>query len=198
MFKLPLAKYSYGLGGLMQDMDKKQDTHPWYKVKTKTIKNGDGLTFKQSSSLGSCQNLQRDYYTRNNVDNETNWEGVIENPLEKGENFVASTTFICRHYKFAPICIATCLVRVYYVLHCSKTMTQACILLGTHEHQVVTSPLRESKEIAHNLIRQEYEKTPITTPLAIAMLVSKLFLASKIIGLNHGSQPKLQGDKIDL
>jgi hypothetical protein len=127
MFKLPIAKHSYGLGGLMQGMDKKQDIHPWYKVKTRNIKNGDGLTFKQSLSIGHvyCQNLQCDYYMRNNVDNETNWEGVVKNPLEEGEYFVVGTTFICRHYKFAPICIATCLVRMYYVLHRSKTMTQA-------------------------------------------------------------------------
>jgi hypothetical protein len=144
----------------MQGMDKKHDTHPWYKVKTKHIKIGDDLTLKQSSCVGhvSCQNLQCDYYTRKHVDNEINWEGVVESPLEEGENFVVGTTFICRHYKFAPICIAICLVRMYHVLHHSKTMTQACILLGTHEHQVATSPLRESKEMAHNLIRQEYEK----------------------------------------
>lgn len=71
-------------------------------------------------------------------------------------------------------------------------MTQACILLGIHEHQVATSPLNENKEMAHNLIRQEYEKTPIATPLTIAMLANKVFLGSKIIGLNHGSQPKLR------
>jgi hypothetical protein len=118
--------------------------------------------------------------------------------LEEGKNFVVDTTFISRHYKFAPICIATSLVRMYYVLHRSKTMTQACVLLGIHEHQVATRPLNENKEMAHNLIRQEYEKTPIATPLTIAMLASKVFLGSKIIGLNHGSQPKLQGDKFDL
>ncbi len=77
-------------------------------------------------------------------------------------------------------------------------MTQACILLGIHEHQVATSPLNENKEMAHNLIRQEYEKTPIATPLTIAMLANKVFLGSKIIGLNHGSQPKLRWDKFDL
>jgi hypothetical protein len=67
-----------------------------------------------------------------------------------------------------------------------------------HEHQVFISPLKKSKEMAHNLIRQDYEKTTIATLLAIAMLVSKLFLGSKITGLSHGSQPKLQGDKFDL
>jgi len=64
----------------------------------------------------SCQNLQCDYYVRNNVCNETNWEAVVENLLEEAEQ-LAIGTFVYRHCKFAPICIARCLARMYYVLH---------------------------------------------------------------------------------
>jgi hypothetical protein len=52
--------------------------------------------------------------------------------------------------------------------------------------------------MARDLIRQEYEKTLTTTPLAIAMSVSKVFMGPKLIKLGDGSQPKLQGEDFDL
>jgi hypothetical protein len=52
--------------------------------------------------------------------------------------------------------------------------------------------------MAHDIIRQEYEKTPTTAPLAIAMSVSKVFMGPKLIRLDDGSQPKLQGEDFDL
>jgi hypothetical protein len=59
MFELPIVKYSYGLVGLMQGMDKKHGGHLWCKTKTTNIKNNDDLKFKHSSYVGhvSCQNL---------------------------------------------------------------------------------------------------------------------------------------------
>jgi hypothetical protein len=80
MFELPLVKYSCGLVGLMQGMDKKHGGHLWCKTKTTNIKNNDGLKFKHSSYVGhvSCQNLQSVYYVKNDVYNETNWEGVTK------------------------------------------------------------------------------------------------------------------------
>jgi uncharacterized protein (UPF0179 family) len=71
---------------------------------------------------------------KNNACNKIYSEGIVKNALEEGEQFSICTTFMCRHCKFSPICIARCLVRMYHVLHHSKTMTQACIHLGTHEH----------------------------------------------------------------
>lgn len=70
----------------------------------------------------------------NNACNEIYCEGNVLNALEEGKQLSICTTFMCRHCKFPPICIARCLVRMYYVLHHSKTMTQACMHLGTHEH----------------------------------------------------------------
>ncbi len=84
--------------------------------------------------------------------NENDWEGVAKNPLEEGKQPTTDITFVCRHCKFAPIYIARCLARMYYVLHHSKTMTQACIHLGTHEHLVATCPSKDSKDMAHDII----------------------------------------------
>jgi hypothetical protein len=81
------VKYSYGLVGLMQGMDKKYDGHFWCKIKTTNIKNNDGLKFKRSSYVGHvfCQNLQFVYYVKNDAYNETNWEGGIKNCIEAGK-----------------------------------------------------------------------------------------------------------------
>jgi hypothetical protein len=67
--------------------------------------------------------LQCDYYVKNNVYNAIDWEGVVKNPLEEGEQLVANTTFVYKHCKFAPICITRSLAKMYYVLHHSKMMT---------------------------------------------------------------------------
>jgi hypothetical protein len=56
--------------------------------------------------------LQCDYYVKNNVYNAIDWEGVVKNPLEEGEQLVANTTFVYRHCKFAPICIARSLAKM--------------------------------------------------------------------------------------
>jgi hypothetical protein len=88
---------------------------------------------------------------------------------------------------------------MYYVLHRSKTMTQACIHLGTHEHLVATCPSKDSKDMTHDIIRQEYKKTSIATPSAITMLTNKIFIGLKLIGpSDDGSQSNLQGEKFDL
>jgi hypothetical protein len=71
---------------------------------------------------------------KNNACNEIYWKGMVKNVLEEGKQLSICTTFMSRRCKFPPICIARCLVKMYYVLHHSKTMTQACIHLGTHEH----------------------------------------------------------------
>ncbi len=84
-----------------------------------------------------------------------------KNPSEKGEQLIIDITFVCRHYKFTLICIG----RMHYVLHYSKTMTQACIHLGTHEHLVATCPSKDSKDMTHDIIRQEYKKMSIAITL---------------------------------
>jgi hypothetical protein len=87
MFELPSVKYSCGLVGLMQSMDKKYDGHFWCKIKTTNIKNNDGLKFKHSFYVGhvSCQNLQFVYYVKNDGYKETNWEGGTKNCIEGGK-----------------------------------------------------------------------------------------------------------------
>lgn len=52
--------------------------------------------------------------------------------------------------------------------------------------------------MAHDFIKQEYEKTPIATPSAITMSASKIFFGLKFIRPNDGSQSKLQGEEFDL
>jgi hypothetical protein len=145
----------------------------------------------------SCQNLQCDYYVKNNVYNAIDWEGVVKNPLEEGEQLVAGTTFVCRHCKLAPICIARNLAKIDYVLHHSKMMTLACIHFGTHEHLVVIDPSRDNKDMAHDLIRQEYENTLTATPLAIAMSTNKVFLGpNNLLGLVMNHNPSCKGKNL--
>jgi hypothetical protein len=119
MFELPSVKYSCGLVGLMQGMDKKYDGHFWCKIKTTNIKNNDGLKFKHSSYVGhvSCQNLQFVYYVKNDAYNETNWEGGTKNCIERGKELQNDIALLCRHCKFPLKCIARCLIIMYYVLH---------------------------------------------------------------------------------
>ncbi len=73
-------------------------------------------------------------------------------------------------------------------------MTQACIHLGTHELLVATCPSRDSKDMAHDIMRQE----SIATPSTNTMLANKVFLGHKLIRPNDGSQSKLQGEEFDL
>jgi hypothetical protein len=52
--------------------------------------------------------------------------------------------------------------------------------------------------MAHDFIKQEYEKTSIATPSAITMSASKIFFGLKLIRLSDGSQSKLQGGEFYL
>ncbi len=52
--------------------------------------------------------------------------------------------------------------------------------------------------MAHDFIKQEYEKTSIATPSTITMSTSKIFFGLKFIRPSDGSQSKLQGEEFDL
>jgi broad-specificity NMP kinase len=65
---------------------------------------------------------------------------------------------------------------MYYVVYKHDNVIRTTIHLGTHDHPVVESHLREMFEQVKSLVKEEASHTLGATMLAIALATSKTFL----------------------
>ena len=119
LFELPPPISCGGLAGLMQGMNKRHDGHPWCKTKTTNIKNDVHLTFRRSVCVGHmrCPSPTCIFLNHHDSPNDKYWEIVPLNPFHPGASSPPNGTFVCRHCKKVPHCVATCPARMYYVTH---------------------------------------------------------------------------------
>ena len=183
LFELPPPINCGGLAGLMQGMDKKHDGHPWCKTKTTNIKNDLHLTFRRSVCVGHmrCTAENCTYRQLQDCPNERDWDGVPINNFHVGLHASSASTFVCRHCKALPFCVATCPARMYYVTHRMKTLTRACLHLGLHSHPVADGDCRETLETVKNLVKQAFHSKPEAKTSAIALSASKEFLGTQLL-----------------
>jgi hypothetical protein len=129
-----------GLFHMLHGMDKRHDVHASTKTITSNIKSDMSLTFRTSTSIGHlCCNNQDCEYTsrihRTSPINEREWDGFTVTTIPVGQPTPAGLSLVCKICKVPPVCIATCVAKIYYV-YGAANMTRACLHLGVHEHSV--------------------------------------------------------------
>ena len=176
-----MSTYAKGMSG----MDKRHDGHVWSKMVTTNITNSQGFTFKTSFCLGHlrCTNSSCDFLRRSHLVeavNEMEWEGVSPSIMDVGDAHPHGSTLLCSICKRPPSCIATCPVKVYYVLG-KQSSIRAFVHLGTHSHLVKDGELRDMRERTRSLIGEQMERTPRATNSSIVMEATKELLGEFLL-----------------
>jgi hypothetical protein len=97
-----------------------------------------------------------------------------------GQPAPTGSSLVCKICKVPPVCIATCVARIYYVFG-AVNMTRACLHLRVHEHPMKVGKDQEIKERMHKLIEEQVERTPKATNSNIVMEASKELVGDLLI-----------------
>lgn len=110
VFELPPPGRVGGISSLMEGMDKKHDGHPWCRTKTSNIHNHDNLIFRRTVCNGhlKCENMKCRHFALSGVQNQSEWDGVTENPFKPGVTPPYNNTFVCKFCRLPPCCLALC------------------------------------------------------------------------------------------
>ena len=112
-----------------------------------------------------------------------------------GQPAPAGSTLVCKICKVPPICVATCIARVYYVFG-DANMTRACLRLGVHDHPLKVGEDQEIKERTRQLIQEQVEKTPKAINSTIVMEASKELVSELLINPNGAAVQKFDLEEL--
>ncbi len=180
LFELPHVYKLMGVSKQMQGMDRKYVGHAWCKVKMTKIKNAFGLGFQSIKYLGHlwCQNDSCFVFLQSATHNEVDWSDDLSQDIVVSEIVLPllAYTIACKVCGFSPICVQTCICRMYYVVHLLFVLSRATIHLGTHVHHASKGKCKESLEDMKNMVVEEVLHMPNATSSTIALVASKVFL----------------------
>lgn len=179
----PILMSTSGSISLLAGMDRRYDGHVWTQTKTTNIRNTDLIKFRYAHCVGHlrCGNSLCSHVRNHGRPNETSWDGVSTNPLAVGSLEEQRASLICSHCKLRPECIGTCPAKMLYVVHNRHDLTRACVHIGRHAHPVALGECRETIQTVKKLVREEVARSPGAPASAIALAVSKNWLATAML-----------------